>query len=293
MNRKMDKRKRLLVVEDIANMRDAWCAAFRLEEFRTDGAANLNDARRAIDRTSYHVALVDIMLAGPRDVSDRGGVGVIEYLHALREQTQCVVISGQSDDITLVRDLLKDFAIFDYIEKKNVKTKGNDFVIERVKAAADLSRLSQPLKWDALARSLLADTSADGRAFFAVEHRAVSSWMSALEFRGGFENFSNSLVALCQHLVPLVPHQAAASLLNYRDGLGALTGLYWSKGQGIAVELIVHGRNLSREAVRAHSHLDEKNVLYERTKADLTAIAVARTESGRNMYSDALPAEPR
>jgi CheY-like chemotaxis protein len=289
----MDKRHRILIVEDVKNMRDTWRAVFKHEDFRADGAATLEEAMRAIDRTSYHVALVDIMLAGEKDVSDRGGVSVLQYLSDLHEPTQCLVISGQDTDITLVRDLLKDFAVFDYIEKKNIEQQGNDIVNKKVKNAAGECSLTKPIGWSSLIRSLLADYSEDRKAAYVVEHNAVSRWLPILAFRGGFENFSNSLVAMCQNLAPLHAASAGDKILSFHEAPNVLSGMYWSKGQGTAVELLVFGNGSPRESVDKQWDLANRNILYDRTKADLSTIAVARPDLSRSDFVANAPAELR
>src|SRR5437660_1332521 len=98
----MDMRPRILIVEDIEDMREVWRAVFERADYRADGAATAEAAQRAIDRCTYHVALVDIMLAGRDDVSDRSGVKVLKYLRDLAEGTRALVLSGQKSDIPLV-----------------------------------------------------------------------------------------------------------------------------------------------------------------------------------------------
>src|SRR5664280_3648079 len=136
----MDVRTRVLVVEDIAIARESYVANLELsDQYRVDAAADLASAEMAIDVCAYHVAVVDIMLAGPRDVSNRDGVKVARRLQRLAEGTRVVMLSAQRSETELVGDLLQDYGVFKYIDKATLERDGIAGLLEVVERAAKAS----------------------------------------------------------------------------------------------------------------------------------------------------------
>jgi hypothetical protein len=106
-----------------------------------------------------------------------------------------------------------------------------------------------------------------------------------VEFRGGEDNIHNSFVAACQHLVPLFARKDHSQILNNSRLPNVLSGLYWSKGQGVGVEIVVYGRNCSREAINKEWRVVDNDVLYDKTKAELSVLVLARPDLSRSDFS--------
>ncbi len=270
----MDKRPRILVVEDIDLMRETWLAVFERENYRVDGAATAEAATTAIDRCSYHVALVDIMLAGD-DTSDRGGVEVLKYLRDLGEGTRALVLSAQSNDITLVRDLLIEYEALDYVAKWDIQEKGHDFLVQKVKGALSNSSHGKAVTWEQLTGSL---------AWGLSERIFVSECLSFLEFKGGFDNLNRSLLTVCQHLVPLLVEIGTTSAIGHDKVPEVFSGRFWSKGQGTAIELLVYGKNARTEVLEREWGLLGRKLLHSRCKGDLSIVILERPDLARAQF---------
>ncbi len=273
----MDSRQRVLVVEDNEIFRATLVSVLRQEGWRADGAAALEAANEAIDRCTYHVALVDINLADEGNTENRDGVVVLRRLIELNEGTRPVVLSG-ADDKILLRDLLQEGLTPAYIFKSELHNHGMPFLVSKVREAMAASTVGTSLTWEGLV-----GTVAQGLG----EQAFVSECLRFLSFKGGFENLEKSLLAACTLLVPLIPQLGTASAMA-RDGLPeALNGKFWSKGQGQAIELLLHGSNASGEAIESTWRVSQRDELYGRTKGDLAVLVVACPELTRDQFGAA------
>lgn len=272
----MDIRPRILIVEDIDDMRESWRAVFERVDYRADGAATAEAAIKAIDRCTYHVALVDIMLAGKDNVTDRGGVKVLKYLRDLAEGTRALVLSAQKGDVPLVRDLLKEYGALDYLAKWEIAERGgNDFLVQKVKGALSVSAHGEALTWEQLIGSL---------AWGLPEPFFVSECLNFLEFKGGFENLRRSLLGVCQHLVPLLVEVGTTKAIGRDKVPEVFSGTYWSKGQGSAIELLIYGKNARTGVVERGWGLSGRKLLHERTKGDLSVVVIERPDLAREQF---------
>ncbi len=265
----MDTRTRILVVEDIDTMRETWIAVLERANYRVEGAATAVAAIAAIDCSSYHVAIVDIMLAGEKDISNRDGAKVLEYLRDVGDRTRALVLSGQSNDITLVRDLLKKYDAFDYIAKWDVEEKGNSFLLQKIK---DTVVPEKTISWDELTRTL---------AWNWMEQAFVSECLHFLKFNGGFENLSRLLLTACQHVMPLLVGIGATRAISRDKVPEVFSGTFWSRGQGTAVELLIYGKNAPKEVLEGEWNLSKQKLLYNHSKADLSVVIIQRSDLTR------------
>ena len=71
---------------------------------------------------------VDIRKGRGNQVTRHG----LQHIRELNEGTQAYVLSAQKSDITLVRDLLKEYGARDYIAKWEVDEKGNAFLVQNL-----------------------------------------------------------------------------------------------------------------------------------------------------------------
>lgn len=269
-----DKRVRVLVVEDIETTRRMYVRHLELEgDYRVDVAGNLAEASAALDAVTYHVALVDIMLAGAKDTANRDGTKVLERIRDLDEGTRAVVLSAQKET-QQVREFLKEYEAFDYLDKNDLLESGIGKMLEYVDSAAKDSTVDAQPDWDSIVNSLVGDC--DERTF-------VSEVMGELKFRGGFENLQRTLTAAVRHLAPLAPVRDGSTGLAFDGGSRSMAARFWSKGQGCAIELMLSGEN-SNDSDGATS--SEDGVLLAREKGGLEVVAVELPGEPRQAFAD-------
>jgi CheY-like chemotaxis protein len=277
----MNTKPRVLVVEDDKTARETWVAVLKREGFVAHGAESVEEAKIAANRCSYHVAVIDIMLNGD-DTSNRDGVEVVRYLRWLREDTQPLVLSGQ-DDTALVRDLLREYGAIDYIAKKQIEEagKGNILLVQKIKSyLTPQIGSSNFADWQILNKTLTGGLPED--VF-------VSECLRSLTFKGGFENLRASLETACKHLVPLLPEaNAQTPYLSRRRHEAVLNGVFWSKAQCAAVEIVMHGTNISDELLEKEWDLSLQSTLYNRNKAGLAIVVFQRSDLAREHFGSAI-----
>jgi CheY-like chemotaxis protein len=269
-----DKRVRVLVVEDIDTTRNMYVRNLELHsDYRVEAAADLAEATEALDALTFHVAVVDIMLAGPKDTANRDGTKVLDRIRELDEGTRAVVLSAQEEP-QQVREFMKQHDAFDYLEKDELLKTGIGKMLEYVSNAAEDSRVGCEPSWDTVVGALA------GRR---EEPIFVSEVMGALKFGGGFENLQRTLTAVVRYLAPLVPALDGDRGLVFDEERGVLAARYWSKGQGCAIEFVVSGRESEGRAEGASS---QDGALTEREKGGLRVAALRRDDSSREEYAD-------
>lgn len=252
----MDTRPRVLVVEDDNVMRDTLIDFLRREGFRADGASTAAEAVAATSICTYHVALIDIMLAGD-DQCNRDGVDVVSYLQWLQEGTQSLVLSGQGDT-ELVRDLLRKHGAVDYLNKADLQIAS---LARKIKALVNIKHSLSQTNWEPPTFGLTRALS---------ERLSVNQCMRFLEFTGGLDSLSSSLAAACKHLVPLLKELDGA-IADARAPT-VFGGRFWSKGQSSAVEILIYGRNTTPEALDSGWDFCHRTAIYKRTKGGLSIV---------------------
>lgn len=263
----IDKRTRVLVVEDVDTMRKMLVRSLRLRgDYRVHEAGDLEQAMEALDTCTYQVALVDIMLAGAMDTANRDGAKVLERIRDLEEGTRAIVLSGQ-DEPQRARDFLKDYGAADYLEKRELQKAGIGKLVEMIAAEAEVSPLGEKPSWDSVVAAL---AGARDEPMFVSE-------VMKLDFNGGFENLRNNLAAAIRHLVPLVPEREAdAGLVVDGDG-GGFKGKFWSKGQACAVEISLLGNG--------NGNGNSNGVMLEREKGGLRVVVTRLPELSRHAFA--------
>jgi DNA-binding NarL/FixJ family response regulator len=266
----MESRPRVLVVEDIDSARESFVANLRFTgDYRVEGAGDLDGAIAAMDRLTFHVAAVDIMLAGERDVANRDGVAVARRFQRLAEGTKVVILSAQ-EETQLVRDLIRDYGAYDYLDKGRVQSEGIELLLATVAKAAAVSGVGST-SWEVLAQRLSPRMS---------EHQLVAELMQRLNFKGGFENLHRALAHNCRHLVPLLHSMGDNDGLAYNEERSRFEGIYWAKGQGLAVEIVVaDAQSLVPEVNEAPA-----SVLVDKEKGGLRIVAVERPALDREGF---------
>jgi CheY-like chemotaxis protein len=271
----MDKRPRILVVEDDESARGRVAAVLRREDVRVEACGSLDEATVLIENIRFDVALIDIMLAGPHDRANRDGVEVLTRIKAGGEGTRTLILSGQSDP-ELVADIWQDHGADGYLSKDKVAREGPPYYLKKIREALDtMQPPTQTRDWSALARALAPDVS---------EADLVHDILRGAAFTGGLPLLRSMLFEAAKWLVPLVPARDA-SLRGLREtSPGVFRGIYWSKGQGRAVELTLHGSN--GEAGDRSSGSGSPELLHQRTKGGLTVATVALPDRSRAQFGD-------
>lgn len=266
----IDKRAKVLVVEDAETTRNAYVRSLELQgDYWIDEATDLTGALDALEACTYQVALVDIMLAGAQDTANRDGVKVLERIRELDEGTRAIVLSAQ-DEPQLAADFLKEYGAADYLAKTKLQEVGFGKLIEIVQREAGASPVGQPPSWDEVVAALAGNRD---------EPMFVSDIMGKLEFKGGFENLRRNLGAAVRHLAPLLPQRGSSDGLAFAEDDGVFGGRFWSKGQKCAVELRLAGEGGAAAAP------DSDGVIFEREKGGLKVIVSRLPDEPREAFA--------
>jgi CheY-like chemotaxis protein len=272
----MDKRPKILVVEDQESARDTMEALLEREGMRTEGCGSLSAALAAIDAMRFDVALVDIMLAGPQDRSNRDGLEVLRRIQAANEGTKALVLSGQ-DDPVLSADILQEHGAYAYIGKSGERTKAPNYLSDKINEALKASVAPREGRdWSALIRAL-----APG----AAEQSLVHDILRLSSFSGGLPVLRDSLLGAGKWLAPLLPPADGRSFAADSDLPGVFAGLFWSRGQGRAVQIIVHGSNVDPAEVDRHFGTETHDQMHRRTKGGLTILVLGRSDLTRASFA--------
>ncbi len=271
----MDKRRKVLVVEDDKNFRANLVELLEDEDCRVQACVSVPQARSAIEKMTFDVALVDVMLKGPADMADRGGLQVLRSLQEAGEGTRPIVLSGQRHDFDLVVDVWKKYGAVDYVFKHNIEQEGLDYLIRKLRPELNFAVPRCPNTWNALV-TVLARGDDEGSFVHGVLH--------SLSFKGGQSLLQDRLLEATKWLVPLLP--AAAGAIAANEALaGGFVRSVWSKGQGCAVEIIVHGGDVDEASLNERLS-DRRKELHRRTKGGLTAIVATRPDLKRAYFSN-------
>jgi len=263
----MEDQKKILIVEDEI-FRETLVAILARSNYKADGAANLREALQAIDQCFYHVALVDIMLGGARDISNRDGLKVLQYLKDYNEGTKSIVLSGQPER-QLIADIILKYGAFDFIYK------GEAFsvpaLLEKIDKAIKLVNINSFIEWPALIKLM---------AWPQKEMKIVSDCMQLIDFKGGFENLSRSIIQAAKSLVPILIPTDVERALEWDKDILFFRGKYWSKGQGFPIEFFIGSKS---QDSKLNKIIKEGNIIYEKEKGNLEII-IKRIDGDRSRF---------
>lgn len=270
----MDKRDKILVVEDEESARDTLAAVLEREGVRVEACGNLASARAAMEAMRFDAALVDIMLAGRHDRSNRDGVEVLRLIQEAGEGTKALVLSGH-DDHDLVGDLWQKYGAYGYVSKGRARKEGLDFLLEKIRGAVKASVAPiQTRDWNALLRSL-----APGETDLGIADEILRK----CSFSGGLPVLRDGLLAACRWLVPLIAR--GKGLVEHGNAPGLFAGDYWSRGQGCAVQLVLNGTNVDTAEVDRLFPAGADAPMYRRTKGGLTLSVLGRPDTARSDFA--------
>lgn len=113
---------RILIVEDEDAIRGPYKTSLERRGYNVDEATNLDTAIERINVITYHVAIVDLMLAGP-GVPNLDGLEVLKQLRILNEGTKSIVLSTQKD-AQVSADTVQEYSAFRYVKKEIISREG-------------------------------------------------------------------------------------------------------------------------------------------------------------------------
>jgi len=243
--------KKCLIVEDVPDWMDKFEKVAVKNEFEIKKAVTLSDAKLAIEREFFHVALVDLSLT--KKGSDTTGLEVLNWLHLLKEGTQSVLITAHG---TLEAGFQAgaEFGASAAISKAAFDAdKLSDILKERVKIACEAQK--------ELARKL-SDSAAELFHGDQRSHLWDLEVISALNPSQGIRHVGVLLDALVSPLQVLMPPKAGnPSVIDQVQGL--VHSRFWSRAIGKPVK-ITFGKVASVEALLAQLSPDEIVLKHQR-----------------------------
>lgn len=264
----MAKKKRILLVEDVESTRKSYKSRLEFEGYHVETASGLGDATDIINLRTFHVALVDIMLDGGKNHSNRDGVQIIKKINSLQEGTLIIPITGQ-EKRSFVRDTFKDYSVFDFIDKhEDVENKGWEFVIGRIEAAIARSELDDAPEWADLMQKVLHPD----------EEKLLVDNVLRLDKGIKFELLQKMLCTAVREFQPLVGEIGVTKAFEYDGVRNVVSGRFWSKAVGHAIEM-----ELCRAQKQAEGESVEREVFY-RAKGKL-CVRVKESAMARNDFN--------
>jgi CheY-like chemotaxis protein len=232
----MDKKYKFLVVEDEDMQREAITMYLRNKGHLVHDAANLSSAVAYLNRRTYHVALIDIMLAGMEDQANRDGLKVLDKLNELNEGTIPIIMSVQSDtelsaavgkkysnmDVEYFSKLKPGQTYSVRISEKAINTAGNynyNFFDDKLSPAKFFSGHSDANIWE-------------------------SNCMLKLKIKGDVLKFKSYLINISKDITPLLPQKNKSEALFFINNTACLYGKFWCKTLEKGVHIFIsHDEN--------------------------------------------------
>jgi ActR/RegA family two-component response regulator len=242
----------VLLVEDDLYVQEHYKDALVEAGFLVDTAVSKLEAIEKVNCRTYDVALVDVMLKGDKDLSDRGGVEVVSKISNLREGTRIVVVSATDDINVPIRTY--QAGIVDFIRKGAIRSPSVEIVAVAKRAAHGVQHpLYGPF--------------ASLNAYLAAPEM-TPYWESALIGALGCD-FQTATDVLAQAFGRFLP------ILRVRDQSGSITldlekkcisGSFWSKRRGHAIWVSICASK-SDHAYPTSGKVEDQ--LFKRTKGRL------------------------
>lgn len=106
---KETEKKRILIVDDEATIREVLCRTFSDKGFECETATNFNEAMELAGSQSFEVAMLDIMMPG------RSGVELLQELRKIDQDLAIVMVTAVADTQTAISAMR--MGAFDYVTK--------------------------------------------------------------------------------------------------------------------------------------------------------------------------------
>lgn len=260
--------------------------------YYVDGAGNLQNALQLVNVKTYHVALVDIMLGGKFDRLNRDGLKILKRMQELDEGNQRVVLSGQDEERQLVRDILKDYEAFDYLDKVELYKRGFSLLYDMISRALKNCQIAlygwQKVKYVSGEKM----EPKDVLSFLAGTSGNVSIWVDrclrALQPKGGYIGLQRFLKNFCDPLAPMMPLINVVEPASIDERRRLLGGKFWSKSLGEAIEVVALATQRETEFVekQLESRWSKNNEIKRFETAGLSGFAFRLEGTERSLFID-------
>lgn len=263
----MAKLNRILLVEDIPASRESYLAFLTEAGYAVTAVSCAEEAIAAADAVTFHLALVDIMLGGERNTSNRDGVEVIRYLSGLNEGTQTIPLTGQ-DKRSFVRDAFKELSVFDFLDKKeDIADKGWQYAVGIIEKAIAECEIDDTPNWSDLTGPLLANGEEQGFVHM-VSQRIPGAKLDVLQ---------QQLPNCVRNLQPIKARLTDEMRFHWDDQRDAIIGEFWSKAVGKKVKIFLSGAELDPENIGGRT-------VWSRRKGKLNISAFVFEDGTRGDY---------
>jgi CheY-like chemotaxis protein len=229
------KSNRVLFVDDDPVVLGPIAEALKLAGFYVVAASSPHAARQAALNQTFHVALVDIMLHGPQDYSDRQGFDVINFIRDLDEGTLCIAMSGYSGDEVAATAV--NLHVNAYIRKRTTPPKDIIATVANVGAACKINHFG----------------SFSNIMEYFCGSEDIHIWENALLHTLGTDakTFRDLIAQTTSSLTPLLPARNTSSSFQHDPTHASVRGSFWSKAIGSGVSITIG--NSSPSSQRATS----------------------------------------
>jgi CheY-like chemotaxis protein len=219
------RHKSILVVEDNANVLKVLRETFTGAGFDTVTASSHAEAVALCDRRAFDVAFVDKRLV-EGDVNNRDGLAIIRHISRKNEGTYLVLLTGygEFEDVT---ELMGEDIVFRAMQKDMTSSRMKERIREALdKAAAHPS----PEFKKGLSARIFCGQEVPGNW----ENKAKAFLNPAVGMLG-LMNFLDEIAQTCSPLL----ERPGDNGIQRTDAEGVMAGLYWSRGVGEAVIILL------------------------------------------------------
>ena len=217
-------KKRILVIEDIDSLRESLVDLLETSNFNVSSAGNLDEAFELIEKRTFDVALIDIMLQGEEDLANQDGLKIMGKLNKKNEGTVLIAVTGQHQP-HIVRDILKRYNAYDYIDKKNYS---NKLLLDTINQGLLNAKLNLYSGYDNLFE-LLSNENSD---------LWVSKALGVLRPSDGAMGLSTFFFSFFKQLLPAILGNKEVEIANL-VGNKFIYGEFWSKGIGQKIIYVI------------------------------------------------------
>lgn len=218
--------KRVLIIEDRPKMLEMGRRIIEDEDHEVDVATNKNEALILVNLKTYHVAIVDIMLAGEDVRHDRGGIDVIRRIKELDEGTETIVWTA-TKDFDVAVETLGNMKVFALIKKENLERAAN--LLTPLNNALEQCELKLYGPHERLLEYLSYPESTDFWSGKVLQHIRA----------GGHDVFDRFMENLLKKMLPVLRPKDEKPFFTLDSTNKTLTAICWSKAIGEAVLVFV------------------------------------------------------
>jgi ActR/RegA family two-component response regulator len=255
------RKKSIFVVDDSKYIQDLLTEIARSVGLEAVTASSLREARTLCDRRAFDAAFVDLCLV-EHDKQNRDGIILLRYILSKNEGTRSTLLTGYGDF-------------------KDAEEAVNELGAGIMKKSPELPEWEIKLReamTQAAASSQLVPTLESSTKFLCGDMDPVI-WQSrakqVTKYRDVLE-FTRLLDDLAETCIPLLERSTDNGLQKTLDG-SAMAGIYWSRGIGDAIAVLLTHGELLEEVPRLDSwptDLQIGEILYQTNRDQVYAAIV-------------------